>query len=240
MSQEGKEEKPVGIAEALGRKCVEWTDRTGRRHSLPTLVFSDWAEIEDEFGPVDTWAQPKNACGRMWGAAIWRSMRREGLSRADVLAAKWTLRFEHACELVPVGTGTFEAEDAFGTVQTFHPLTLLDLVLAEKDFGPSVEWVPPFPVRMVLRLVWLSLRKQGKPPELVATGDAAMTEKEASVLFPPQVASREEFARILDRDRISGVQKLWADLLAGSGIAVRAAAESQASDPQPAAPTGAA
>lgn len=210
------------LGEALGLRCVDWTDRLGVKHALPPLSIRDLVEIETEFGAISTWAEKESISARMWAAVIWRAMRRESLSRAEVKAAKWRVGPEVASELVAIGTGSFKAVDVYGEERTFNALTLRDLVDVEGAFGRFSEWGERsgHPAAFVQRLVWLSLRKEGKALEQIAAGDYSMTEDDAALSFHPAIAGSAPFAGIFNVEKIIEVSDLWNRLLGGSGVKI--------------------
>lgn len=227
-------ENKDSLGAALGVRCVEWTDRVGTRHSLPPLSTLDLAETEIAFGPISTWAEEEKIGSDIWAATIWRSLRKENLSRTEIREKKWRMGVELAAELVPIGKESFVEKDAFGVDQTFHPLTLLDLTVIEAAFGKFKVWGVrrAHPIALLQRIMWLSLRKQGKTPEQVAAGQYALDEEDAGLLFHPSLAGSERFSKLLDAGLIAAVGDLWINLLSGGGIKIGVAENPPVAPPE--------
>lgn len=72
----------------IGSKTVRITDKDGKEHVLSPFDIEDLADLEEMLG--EDWLQ----MGRLRGVTriLWVAMRKEGLSREDVVARKWRMK----------------------------------------------------------------------------------------------------------------------------------------------------
>ena len=91
-----------GAAGALARKVHKFTDCDGTEHAAPPLTLSDIADIEDEYGGFGNWGT-MFLSPRAIRTFLWCSLRKEGLTRAQVKAREWRWTREEVGEMFLMG-----------------------------------------------------------------------------------------------------------------------------------------
>ena len=91
-----------GILEATGRKTFPFVDADGVRHEAPPFTVGDIADLTAFFGPLDSWGE---RFGDPSAAAVflWHSLRKEGLSRAQIRAKTWAMTADDVADMFIVG-----------------------------------------------------------------------------------------------------------------------------------------
>ena len=76
------------LAAQLGVKTVKLVDKDSVEHRLPPLDMEDMSDLEEILG--EDWLQENKL--RAVSRILWTSLRKEGLSREDLVARKWKLK----------------------------------------------------------------------------------------------------------------------------------------------------
>lgn len=141
---------PSDLEILAGNRTIEIRDRFGKAHALRPLTLYDMVEMERKFGSLDRLGTGQRIKLEDKMFILWLSLRKEGLTDADVLKGKYACTVNEAA-------GLFDAGKLESLVDLLDNLFLLSGFVPRKEdsqpdpmTAPGVETAAPAPSPAVL------------------------------------------------------------------------------------------